>query len=53
MIFEASMHVQKYLYVDLDTIAQKVSMHHVRTLLEQCLELFLDAIVHGYLGALP
>jgi hypothetical protein len=53
MIFEASIHVHKYLYVDPNTIAQKVSMYHVRMLLDQYLELFLYAIVHGYLGALP
>jgi hypothetical protein len=53
MIFEASIHVHKYLYVDPNTIAEKVSMHHVRMLLDQYLKLFLDAIMHGYLGALP
>jgi hypothetical protein len=45
--------IHKYLYVDPNTIAQKVSMHHVGMLLDRYTKLLLDIVLHGYLGALP
>jgi len=45
--------IHKYLYVDPNTIAQKVSMHHVGMLLDKYTKLLLDIVLHGYLGALP
>jgi hypothetical protein len=53
MVFQSYIYVHKYLYVDPNTIAQKVSMHHVGMLLDQYTKLLLNIGLHGYLGALP
>ncbi len=53
MVFQSYICVHKYLYVDPNTIAQKVSMHYVGMLLDQYTKLLLDIVLHGYLGAFP
>jgi hypothetical protein len=53
MVFQSYICVHKYLYVDANTIAQKVSMHHVGMLLDQYTKLLLYIGLHGYLRALP
>jgi len=52
-VFHAGIPVQKYLYVEKDETAKRVSLHHLALLMRQYPELLPRLAIRGYQRALP
>jgi len=53
VVLQAGILVQKYLYVDRDETARRVSLHHLTLLMRRYLELLPRSTIRGYQRALP